>query len=221
MRKVLKNKKGIVGIEAAIVLIAFIIVAAALSYVVINMGFYITQKTKDTMQSGLDESLSALQPDGLAAGKTNDEGYIEWIIFPVKLSVGKEGLDLKKEAIVVSVYLPNATLLNIYNGVYMESVEADCDILIMRLSEACGMNETDMAMFVIYNGDSDTVLEPTEKAFLIVHLNSTVADVPGARHAIADYETFKIEVKGAKGSALTVVRTAPGGMPKNTYVNMG
>lgn len=221
MRKLFKNKRGIVGIEAAIVLIAFIIVAAALSYVVINMGFYTTQKTKETMQSGLDESLSALQLDGLASGKTNNDSHIEWIIFPVKLSVGKEGLDLKKEAVVVSVYLPNATLLNIYNGVYMDEAEADCDVLINELNEDYGMNTTDMAMFAIYNGDEDSVLEPTEKAFLIIHLNSTVTDVPGARHTVADYETVKIEVKGAKGAALTLVRTAPGGMPKNAYIDLG
>ncbi|MEM3731043.1 MAG: archaellin/type IV pilin N-terminal domain-containing protein [Candidatus Bathyarchaeia archaeon] len=221
MQKMFKNKRGIVGIEAAIVLIAFIIVAAALSYVVINMGFYTTQKTKETMQSGLDESLSALQLDGLVSGKTNNEGRIEWIIFPVKLSVGKEGLDLKKEAIVVSVYLPNATLLNIYNGVYMDGVESDCDVLINKLNDAYGMNETDMAMFTIYNGDADSVLEPTEKAFLIIHLNSTVTEIPGVRHTIADYEVFKVEVKGAKGAALTVVRTAPGGMPKNAYIDLG
>ncbi|MDH5267670.1 MAG: flagellin, partial [Candidatus Bathyarchaeota archaeon] len=34
MKKLLKNRKGIVGIEAAIVLIAFVVIAAALSYVV-------------------------------------------------------------------------------------------------------------------------------------------------------------------------------------------
>ncbi|MBS7608828.1 flagellin, partial [Candidatus Bathyarchaeota archaeon] len=40
LKKLCKNKRAIVGVEAAIVLIAFIIIAAALSYVVINMGFY-------------------------------------------------------------------------------------------------------------------------------------------------------------------------------------
>jgi len=42
-------KKGIVGIEAAIVLIAFVIVAAALAFVAINMGMYTTQKSKEVM----------------------------------------------------------------------------------------------------------------------------------------------------------------------------
>lgn len=221
MRKLFRNKKGIVGIEAAIVLIAFIIVAAALSYVVINMGFYTTQKTKETMQSGLDESLSALQLDGLVTGKTNADGYIEWLVIPVKLSVGKLGLDLNKEAIVVSVYLPNATLLNIYNGVYINESVTDCDVLINTLSAKYAMNMSDMAMFTVYNSDSDTVLESTEKAFLIIHLNTTVVDVPDVRHALADYEVVKVEVKGAKGAALTAVRTAPGGLPRNAYVDLG
>jgi flagellin FlaB len=38
------NKRGIVGIEAAIVLIAFVVIAAALAYVVINMGFFAAQR---------------------------------------------------------------------------------------------------------------------------------------------------------------------------------
>jgi len=58
------------GVEAAIVLIAFIIIAAALSYVVINMGFYTAQKTMETMSSGVEESLAALQLDGVVTGKT-------------------------------------------------------------------------------------------------------------------------------------------------------
>jgi len=47
--RLLRKRKGIVGIEAAIVLIAFVVIAAALSYVVINMGFFATQKTKETI----------------------------------------------------------------------------------------------------------------------------------------------------------------------------
>ena len=43
-RGAFKDKRGIVGIEAAIVLIAFVVIAAALACVVINMGFYSAQK---------------------------------------------------------------------------------------------------------------------------------------------------------------------------------
>jgi len=207
MKKLFRHKRGIVGIEAAIVLIAFIIIAAALSYVVVNMGFYTTQKTKETMSSGVEEALAALQLDGVVTGKTNATNYIEYIVFPVKLSVGKASLDLKDESVIVSVYLGNATLLNIYNG--SESTDnATWDELITTLA----LNE-DEAKFAIYNDDGDSVLEATEKAFLMMRL--------GAGHRIADYETVKIEVKASKGAALTVVRTAPGGMPASSFVDLG
>jgi len=205
--KLHKNKKAIVGIEAAIVLIAFIIIAAALSYVVVNMGFYTTQKTKETIQSGLDESLSALQLDGVVTGRTEATSEIEYIIFPVKLSVGKAALDLGNESVIVSVYLPNATLLNVYEGVNSTSV-TDWDNLITDLDLS-----DDEAKFAIYNGDSDTVLESTEKAFLVMKL--------GTEYTIADYDAVKIEVKTAVGAALTVVRTAPGGMPASSFVDLG
>jgi len=64
-----KSRRGIVGIEAAIILIAFVIIAAAFSYVVINMGFYTAQKTMETMSSGVEGSLAALQLDGVMTGK--------------------------------------------------------------------------------------------------------------------------------------------------------
>jgi len=214
-KRLFKNKKGIVGVEAAIVLIAFIIIAAALSYVVINMGFYTTQKTKETMSAGVEESTSALLLDGVITGKTNaSSGEIEYLIIPVKLSVGKTPLDLKNGTVVVSVYLSEATLLNIYNGSVVTGDMA-WENLTTTLDMDTVENCTDQAKFAIYNdnGKSNTLLEPTEKAFLVMLL--------GSGHTIANYENVKIEVKTAIGAALTVVRTAPGGMSKDQFVDLG
>jgi len=204
LRKLLKAKKGIVGIEAAIVLIAFVVIAAALSYVVINMGFFATQKTKETIGSGMEEATSALQLDGSVIAKTGTGATnISYLIIPVKLSVGKSAVDLGNNTVVVSVYLPEATLLNIYNGT---SSSTTWDNLIADVGN-------DTAKFAIFNGDTDTVLESTEKAFLAIHL--------GSGHEVAEYETIKIEVKTGKGAALTVVRTAPGGMTADSFVDLG
>ncbi len=224
MKKLLKNRKGIVGIEAAIVLIAFVVIAAALSYVVINMGFFTTQKTKEAMQSGLDESLSALQLDGVVTGKTNNQSHIEWIVLPMKLSAGRASIDLKNGTVVVSVYLPDATLLNLYQGLYNETAYgADPIDLATVLSNMTslfqGKENEGMAMSVIYNDDGDSVLEATEKAFLVIHLDESPAT--GGSHTLEDYDIVKVEVKGAKGAALTVVRMAPGGMLPDSYIDLG
>jgi len=203
LKRLLKAKKGIVGIEAAIVLIAFVVIAAALSYVVINMGFFATQKTKETIGSGMEEATSALQLDGSVTAKTGSGSNITHIVLPVKLSVGKSQVDLGGNTVVVSVYLPGATLLDIYNGT---STATTWDTLITDVSG-------EEAKFAIFNGDSDTVLESTEKAFLAIHLSTG--------HELLEYKTIKIEVKTGTGAALTVVRTAPGGMTANSFIDLG
>ncbi|RLG74627.1 MAG: flagellin, partial [Thermoprotei archaeon] len=58
------GRRGIVGIESAIVMIAFVIVAAALAFVVLNMGFFTTQQSRAAIQRGLGEASSALELDG-------------------------------------------------------------------------------------------------------------------------------------------------------------
>ena len=224
MKKLLKNRKGIVGIEAAIVLIAFVIIAAALAYVVINMGFFTTQKTKEAMQSGLDESLSALQLDGLVTGKTNNQSHIEWLVLPVKLSAGKASIDLKNGTVVVSVYLPDATLLNLYQGLYNETAYGadpiDLETVLSNTTSLFqGKENEGIAISVIYNDDGDSVLESTEKAFLVIHLDESPDT--GGSHTLEDYDIVKVEVKGAKGAALTVVRMAPGGMLPDSYIDLG
>ena len=203
LRKLLKAKKGIVGIEAAIVLIAFVVIAAALSYVVINMGFFATQKTKETIGSGMDEATSALQLDGSVIARTGTGANVTYLLVPVKLSVGKSQVDLGEDTVVTSVYLPTATLLDIYNGT---STAADWTTLI-------GDVAADEAKFAIFNGDGDTVLESTEKAFLAIHL--------GSGHELVEYDTIKVEVKTGRGAALTVVRNAPGGMTADEFVDLG
>ena len=203
LRKLLKAKKGIVGIEAAIVLIAFVVIAAALSYVVINMGFFATQKTKETIGSGMDEATSALQLDGSVIAKTGTGANVTHLLVPVKLSVGKSQVDLGNNTVVTSVYLPTATLLDIYNGT---STAADWTTLM-------GDVGADEAKFAIFNGDGDTVLESTEKAFLAVHLSNG--------NALLEYDAIKVEVKTGRGAALTVVRTAPGGMTADEFVDLG
>ena len=64
-------RRGVIGIESAIVLIAFVMVAAALSFVILNMGFSTTQKAKTTIASGLDESSSAMEITGGMLGNGN------------------------------------------------------------------------------------------------------------------------------------------------------
>jgi len=204
-RNFLRSRLGIVGIEAAIVLIAFVVIASALAYVVINMGFYSAQKAKETIDRGVGEATSSLQLDGTVIGKTNNESKIQYLVIPVKLAVGQAEVDLSNKTVTVSIFYKDFTLANIYNGTCGE--EKDVDKLLESLTGE------DVAVFAIYNGDGDNVLEVNEKALLVIKLSN--------HNALESYSKVKIEVRTSRGAALTVERLIPVGLPKEAYVDLG
>ncbi|HDD25484.1 MAG TPA: hypothetical protein ENF75_00135, partial [Acidilobales archaeon] len=94
MRTLRKLKRGMVGIEAAIVLIAFVIVAAALAFVVLNMGFLTTQKSGIVIRSGLGEASTALEVDGSVLAYSAKGAKVNFTVIPIKVSPGRHLVDL-------------------------------------------------------------------------------------------------------------------------------
>jgi flagellin FlaB len=54
------REEGITGLETAIILIAFVIVASVFSYVVISAGLYSSQKVKEVVYVGLEETMTVV-----------------------------------------------------------------------------------------------------------------------------------------------------------------
>ena len=210
LRCIRKNKRAIVGIEAAIVLIAFVVIAAAMAYVVINMGFYSAQQAKSTIDKGIGEATSALTLDGFLVGRTNGTA-IQWIAIPVKLAVGQSEVDMANDTVVVAVLGTNFALSNIYHGA-IDTEEPNVTVL-MRLV-GTDMATAGNATSYIFNddGNHDTVLKQNEKAYIIIFLGS---------NTLANYSKVKIEVRTSRGAALMVQRDIPGGLPENDIVDLG
>jgi flagellin FlaB len=98
-----ENENGFTGLEAAIVLIAFVVVAAVFSYVVLGAGFFTTQKAQETIYRGVEQSTTNVQLVGNVYGLSSDtsEG-IDQIRFTIGLVPGTPYIDLEKMRIVVS-----------------------------------------------------------------------------------------------------------------------
>ena len=58
-----KDRRGMTGLETAIILVAFVITAAAFSFVIINMGFLTSQKAQSVISSGMTEASSSMLID--------------------------------------------------------------------------------------------------------------------------------------------------------------
>ncbi len=73
-----RNEDGFTGLEAAIVLIAFVVVAAVFSYVVLGAGFFTTQKSQQVVHAGVTQAASNIVVKGNVYGisNTTDQGQL-------------------------------------------------------------------------------------------------------------------------------------------------
>jgi len=205
-----KARKGIVGIEAAIVLIAFVIVAAALAFVVLNMGFYTTQKSKETMKTGLEEATSALEVDGSVIGAVDKGTEAVWAIaIPIKLSSGRSPVDLTKVAITITT--ENKT---VYLTVNEETPQTKTDLSDSEIRDVFDIlkSENKKFLFIEYVGDGDDLVEVNEKWVLAIALNETLG------YKLEAYSTITVEIKPATGAPLTVERMIPAQLSNDRVV---
>ena len=70
MSKMMRNEDAFTGLEAAIVLIAFIVVAAVFSYVILGAGFFATQKSQEVVHTGVAQTSSTLELSEPAAPRS-------------------------------------------------------------------------------------------------------------------------------------------------------
>lgn len=59
-----RNERGITGLETAIILIAFVVVAAVFAYTVLSAGLFSTQKSSEAVYQGLEETRSTIELRG-------------------------------------------------------------------------------------------------------------------------------------------------------------
>ncbi len=59
-----RDQRGITGLETAIVLIAFVVVASVFAYAVITTGLFSSEKAQTSAQSGVEAAKSTMSPKG-------------------------------------------------------------------------------------------------------------------------------------------------------------
>ena len=209
MSKIIRNKKGMLGVESAIILIAFVIVAAAFSFMVVNMGLFATQRGRDTISQGVQEASTPLMLDGSILIKGNSDGNVTDIIIPLK-TLGVKYVPMANETTVVSLRVENHTAYaNIYNGIDTTDPKgSNFDTLI----GAVGTGSNTCAELFIENSDGDDSIDAQEKGLLIIHLSST--DEAQKR------ENVFIEIRPEKGAPLSIEFTVPSELQEG-YTTIG
>jgi flagellin FlaB len=95
MNTIHRNQKGITGLETAIILIAFVVVASVFAYTVLSAGIFSSEKGKEAIYSGLDQARSSLTFKGSVVGLGDvAQKKLTHVVFTVGNALDGEAIDL-------------------------------------------------------------------------------------------------------------------------------
>jgi flagellin FlaB len=191
LQKLLKQTRGMVGIEAAIVLISFVIVAAAFSFMVVNMGLFSTQRGRETIQQGISEASSPLTIDGSIHIYCSNNNNVSGIVAPLK-TLGVRYVPMNTPETEISIRIENHTAYaDIYEGINATVVPTGSS-----LDDLYDATSEGNATLFIGNTDNDSSLDYNEKGYLVISLNA-------GEEALERDHVF-IEIRPETGAPITI-----------------
>ncbi len=217
-----QSHRGVIGVESAIVMIAFVIVAAALAFVVLNMGFSTTQKTKQAIVSSADEASSALEIAGKITGSGDvSAGKLNATAVPVKIVSGGASINLNPANAAIRYIGSSIEHGNIYAGAMTSGV---FDTLSSAMDQAVtdgyitanpvttdGPSATKAVFYFNVNRNNNFILDQGEHGIFAIAF--TQSERPQS------LEVIRAEVILPTGAPLTIERTVPN--ISSTIVDLG
>ena len=205
LKRVLKDERGITGLETAIILVAFVVVAAVFSFAVLSAGTYSTQKSEEAVYAGLEEVRSTLQLKGTiyAVTGTFNSDAVESIILSVANVAGGEPVNLTTPTLLA----PAGTI----------APTSTHRLVIDYLDERQRVTNLPWEVEFVGYDDGDVLLEVGEMAQITVPLTHTAF----ASISTTDFSLvvnplltitrdFVVEVKPERGAVLVIEKRTPG-----------
>lgn len=186
------HENAFTGLEAAIVLIAFIVVAAVFGYVVLGSGFLTSQKAQETVHTGVAQAMSTVQQSGGISIQANGAGDgIKTIEFYLQLAASGTGAEMSAFGYTLSTAKNSTTYsANDVTYTWVKAVSAG------------------------NHGDHAGVLAPKEMVMVSI-------TVPTDKESDLGYgEKFTVEVKPALGASIPVAATVPGALSGNNWYDV-
>lgn len=190
-----RQENAFTGLETALVFIAFVVVAAVFSYIVLGAGFFATQKSQEGIHSGLTHTASNIIIKGdmyaIADEASNPTG-IRYLQFDICLTSGGFPVDMNRTTMTVSsVNIIPYTLVHDYSTFNTKTNPEAGHWAIYSISEG---------------STNDMTLQAAETFTIRICLHDDLA----AR------EKFMIEIRPETGAPFGVERTVPSAI---TYIN--
>ena len=202
--KFFRNEKGITGLETAIILIAFVVVAAVFASTTLSAGLFATQKSQEAIFSGLKEIQSTLELRGSVIAKADaagDNTSIKQISFIVANMLGGEPIDFTEPTV-------NTTS---NNG--LAATNSSNKVVINYIDQDQTVNNLYWTVTKLGSANDNNLLEQNEK-FEITIGNSDNGTgggnlIDALNPQLSINKAFTLELLTPAGACLTIERTTP------------
>ena len=178
-----RGERGMTGLETAIILIAFVTVAAVFGYAVLSAGLFSAERGKETIYAGLNEAKSNMELSGSVIAKGNTEN-VTYILFTVKNAIAGNPIDL-----------------TVNDG----SGTNKCVISLTTKNDY--LNNVEWSKAAIGDDNGNNLLETGEQ--FEITLNLTDLGTEALTENLTANNTFSIQVKPSLGSTITIQRQLP------------
>jgi flagellin FlaB len=187
-----RGEHGITGLETAIVLIAFVVVAAVFAFVVLSTGLFASERSKETVYAGLAKTRGTMELTGAVVATSNAATVtpatkLITLTFDVTLAAGGDSVNLN----------PSST----------------SNRTIIRYNDGAVKNNNLTYTTTVITGNTDKLLEAGEMFEVGIDLTLDATIV------IAENKTFTLEVQPPTGSYMVIQRTTPASIGA-TIVNL-
>ena len=203
----MKQNNAFTGLEAAIVLIAFVVVASIFSYVMLNAGFFASQKAQDVTYASIKQVTSIMYVSGSVSGSTTNDGSLNSIEFGLRIPDIGQAQDLKDLRLLFSTY--NALPVDIPNTKNPPSPTQSLN------GEDCWIFRTDKDWTYIQDGkptlvsgqNGGTVSSSVAHSKNNIHIRILLGHTIGPRSE----EDFTLEILPRLGPPTLISKTLPTG----------
>ena len=187
-----RNQRGITGLETAIILIAFVVVASVFAYTVLSAGIFSAEKGKEAIYEGLEGARSSLTlVGGVIAKDVDGDNDLDLLLFTVTNALAGEAIDF------------NVTTDTDFDGLLSDEASKNHTTIISYHDSTQEVSDVAWTKAELGKGDGDPLLEVGEKFTITLYLGSALATDPD------EYDQFTIEIKPDGGAALIFERTLP------------
>jgi len=188
------------GLEAAIVLIAFVVVAAGVAYVVLGAGFFTAQQAQKVVYSGISQATSNIVVIGNVYGDASGTaqngstpGSIHTLVFTIGLAAGGTPINM------------NQTTFVYQNETILQTLSPAANISGNGGNPPGGWQWLIMS---VQNGNlTSTMLQQNEQFTIEANIS---ADPPTISTGLPPSDTFTLTLRPPIGAALPISHTAPG-----------